>query len=281
MGGKGVVLVIQKTIFYSDINLTANHFSIPFSQIKTHDFLNEAEAKELTGKTPMQEWLLDPSMKGTSITFNKWVMGSSSLYVLTNTWNPVVKNNQLKKGDMVQIWRQKQLRQPVRSHACKARGSDLRVHFKNTRETAFAIRKLALGKAKTYLEDVMAHKQAIPFRRFCGGVGRTAQAKNRHSNGQGRWPVKSAKFILDLLKNAESNAEVKGLDVDALYISHIQVNQAQKQRRRTYRAHGRINPYMSSPCHIELILSEKEEPVKKEPETQLAASKSKKSQVSV
>lgn len=125
-------------------------------------------------------------------------------------------------------------------------------------------------KAKRYLEDVLAHKQAIPFRRFCRGVGRTAQAKNRHSNGQGRWPVKSAKFILDLLKNAESNAEVwplyyficftkyfmltfvvvnflialpqvKGLDVDALYISHIQVNQAQKQRRRTYRAHGRIN----------------------------------------
>jgi hypothetical protein len=35
--------------------------------------------------------------------------------------------------------------------------------------------------------------------------------------------------------------QVKGLDVDTLYISHIQVNQAQKQRRRTYRAHGRIN----------------------------------------
>ncbi|KAF5746450.1 60S ribosomal protein L17-2-like [Tripterygium wilfordii] len=148
--------------------------------------------------------------------------------------------------------------------SCKARGSDLRVHFKNTRETAFAIRKLPLVKAKRYLEDVTVHKQAIPFRRFCRGVGRTAQAKNRHSNGQGRWPLKSAKFILDLLKNAESNAEVKGLDVDSLYISHIQVNQAQKQRRRTYRAHGRINPYMSSPCHIELTLSEKEEPVKKE-----------------
>ncbi|KAJ6882463.1 60S ribosomal protein L17-2 [Populus alba x Populus x berolinensis] len=159
--------------------------------------------------------------------------------------------------------------------SCKARGSDLRVHFKNTRETAFSIRKLPLGKAKGYLEDVLAHKQAIPFRRFCRGVGRTAQAKNRHSNGQGRWPAKSAKFILDLLKNAESNAEVKGLDVDALYISHIQVNQAQKQRRRTYRAHGRINPYMSSPCHIELTLSEKEEPVKKEADTQIAPRKPK------
>ena len=30
-------------------------------------------------------------------------------------------------------------------------------------------------------------------------------------------------------------------------------------RRRTYRAHGRINPYMSSPCHIEVCLVEKEQ----------------------
>ena len=35
--------------------------------------------------------------------------------------------------------------------------------------------------------------------------------------------------------------QTKGLDVDTLYVSHIQVNKAQKQRRRTYRAHGRIN----------------------------------------
>lgn len=136
---------------------------------------------------------------------------------------------------------------------------------------------MELAKAKRYLEDVLAHKQAVPFRRFCGGVGRTAQAKARHSNGQGRWPVKSATFLLGLLKNAESNAEVKGLDVDTLVVSHIQVNKAQKQRRRTYRAHGRINPYMSSPCHIEMILSEKEAPVKKEVE-EVSAPRSRKNQ---
>jgi ribosomal protein L22 len=61
-----------------------------------------------------------------------------------------------------------------------------------------------------------------------------------------------------------NNQQTKGLDVDALYISHIQVNKAMQQRRRTYRAHGRINPYMSSPCHVELVLSEKEAPVKAE-----------------
>ncbi|KAJ9548620.1 hypothetical protein OSB04_021163, partial [Centaurea solstitialis] len=57
------------------------------------------------------------------------------------------------------------------------------------------------------------------FTCFCRGFERIAQAKNRHSNEQGRWPAKSAKFICELLKNAESNTEVKGLDVDALHIS--------------------------------------------------------------
>ena len=145
---------------------------------------------------------------------------------------------------------------------CKARGSDLRVHFKNTREAAQAIKGMTLKKAKSYLEDVLEHKQTIPFRRFMGGVGRHPQAK-MHNHTQSRWPKKSCIFLQSLLRNAESNAEVKGLDVDTLYISHIQTNRAQGQRRRTYRAHGRINPYMSCPSHIELILSEKEEGVKK------------------
>merc|ERR1712122_191203 len=99
----------------------------------------------------------------------------------------------------------------------------------------------------------------IPFRRFMGGVGRHAQANQVHGTAQGRWPVKSAEFLLHMLKNAESNAEYKGLDADHLIIDHIQVNRAPKMRRRTYRAHGRINPYMSSPCHIEIVLVEKEQ----------------------
>ena len=41
---------------------------------------------------------------------------------------------------------------------------------------------------------------------------------------QGRWPKKSAEFLLQLLKNAESNADLKGLDVDHLVIDHIQVS---------------------------------------------------------
>ena len=95
-------------------------------------------------------------------------------------------------------------------HHSQARGSDLRVHFKNTRETAFALRKMNLQKAKRYLEDVLGRKRCIPFHRFTGCIGRTAQAKNEGSTTrQGRWPVKSCEFLLNLLKNAESNAEVR------------------------------------------------------------------------
>ncbi|KAJ3231473.1 60S ribosomal protein L17 [Chytriomyces hyalinus] len=151
---------------------------------------------------------------------------------------------------------------PAPSVTVKSRGSYLRVHFKNTREAAQAIKGLNLKKAVDYLEAVKDHKRAIPFRRFSGGVGRTAQAKV-FGVTQGRWPIKSAEFLLGLLKNAESNAEVKGLEIDNLVVRHIQVNQAPPQRRRTYRAHGRINPYMSHPCHIELTLVEAEKEVPK------------------
>ena len=94
--------------------------------------------------------------------------------------------------------------------SCKARGSDLRVHYKNMRETAMAIKKMDLPTAKNYLEEVIAMRRCVVFRRYCGGVGRTAQAKNEGStNGQGRWPKKSAEMLLGILKNAESNAEVR------------------------------------------------------------------------
>lgn len=111
-------------------------------------------------------------------------------------------------------------------------------------------------KAKHYLKQVLKHNDCIPFVRFKYGVGRTGQAK-KYSESLGRWPEKSVKILLHLIENAESNAKAQDMDVSKLTISHVQVNQAQKMRRRTYRAHGRINKYESMPSHIQLILSAK------------------------
>ncbi|XP_045400938.1 60S ribosomal protein L17-like [Lemur catta] len=152
--------------------------------------------------------------------------------------------------------------------SCKLRGSNLRVHFKKTRETAQAIKGMHIQKATKYLKDATLEKQCVPFRRY---NGRCAQTK-QWAWTQGQWPKKSARFLLHMLKNAESNAELKDLDVDSLVIEHKQVNKAPKMRHQTYRAHGRINPYMSSPGHIEMILTEKEQIVPK-PEEEVAQKK--------
>lgn len=63
------------------------------------------------------------------------------------------------------------------SKSSKACGSYLRVHFKNTREVAAVLTGKGLQKAYAFLSDVTDHKQAVPFRRFAGGIGRTAQGK--------------------------------------------------------------------------------------------------------
>ena len=81
-----------------------------------------------------------------------------------------------------------------------------------------------LNKAVAYMKAVIAKERCIPFNRFSGSIGRTAQTKEFKSpTSKGRWPEKSCRILLGMLKNAESNAEVKGLDVDALVIDHIQV----------------------------------------------------------
>jgi large subunit ribosomal protein L17e len=58
------------------------------------------------------------------------------------------------------------------------------VHYKNTFETANAIRGMGLRRAIQYYKDVL-------------GVT------------QGRWPQKSVKVVMSLLQNLEANAQVK------------------------------------------------------------------------
>uniref|UniRef100_A0A667I7A1 Large ribosomal subunit protein uL22 n=1 Tax=Lynx canadensis TaxID=61383 RepID=A0A667I7A1_LYNCA len=119
--------------------------------------------------------------------------------------------------------------------SCKSRGSNLCVHFKNTCETAEAIKGMHIRKATKCLKEVALQKQCVSF---------------YHYNGRGQWPKKSAEFLLHKLKNAENNIELKGLDVDSLVPQcNIELN----------RAHGWINLCMSSPCHIEMIPTEKEQ----------------------
>mmetsp|Transcript_2536 Transcript_2536/g.3672 ORF Transcript_2536/g.3672 Transcript_2536/m.3672 type:complete len:171 (+) Transcript_2536:39-551(+) len=153
----------------------------------------------------------------------------------------------------------------------RARGDSVRVHFKNTCETCNAISKKSLKDAKIFLNDVLHKKQAVPFKKFNGGPSRHRQARGSGTD-QCRWPTKSVYTVLKLLKNAEESAKAKGMTLDKLYIAHIQVNRAPKMRRRTFRAHGRINAWMSSPSHIQIVLQERQEETAAAPTKEVATS---------
>ena len=117
------------------------------------------------------------------------------------------------------------------TESSKACGSSLRAHFKHCREVCDNIKGMKLAKAKAFLEDVLQFKQAVAFTKFTGGCGRHAQGKLRNAAGSKcRWPQKATKIVLDLLKNAEANAEMKGLDVDELVVKHSQANRAPPRR---------------------------------------------------
>merc|ERR1712013_113368 len=146
----------------------------------------------------------------------------------------------------------------------QARGHHVRVSFKNTRETAMAIKGMKIKRAEAYLKNCLEHKEIIPYRRFKGDVGRKAQCKAfKGGVTQGRWPKAAIEHVAAILKNATSNAVAKDLDESELKVLNVCVQRAPKMRRRTYRAHGRINAYKSSPHHIEMIIGTGSETVPK------------------
>jgi large subunit ribosomal protein L17e len=116
---------------------------------------------------------------------------------------------------------------------------------------------MKINKAINYLEACSNKEQIIPYARYTGGVGRHAQVKVYKHTTLGRWPEKSIKAVRELLINLRANAETKGLELERCAVNHVVVQRAVSGRRRTYRAHGRISPYLSSNCHVEFHCFEK------------------------
>ena len=61
--------------------------------------------------------------------------------------------------------------------SARARGSYLRVSFKNTRETAQAVKGMKLERALKFLDNVHNKAEVVPMRRYAGSEGRTAQGE--------------------------------------------------------------------------------------------------------
>ncbi len=138
----------------------------------------------------------------------------------------------------------------------KASGRELRVSHKAAREVCTAIKGMTLDQAKEYLNKVMRKKQPVPFRRYNKKLGHRHGVENAFA---ARYPIKTAKRILQVLEGAEANAEFKGFDLERLRVLHAAAYPGMKLERFTPRALGRSSPKIQTLTHVELVLEQTEE----------------------
>ncbi len=128
----------------------------------------------------------------------------------------------------------------------RAMGRELPISRKQSIEICNAIRKKYLHEAKIILQDAAAQKKAIPFRRFNRDTG------HKPKIGPGRFAVKASGHILRLIKDAEANAQFKGLNTSQLIIEHISV-----KRAPTAWHYGRQSRRRMRRAHIEIVVAQK------------------------
>ena len=133
----------------------------------------------------------------------------------------------------------------------RALGKEMRVSPKHAMEVCRAIRGMKLSGAKEYLRAVIGRERAVPFRRH-----RKKVAHAKAAGGAGRYPVKAARAIMEVLENAEANAGYKGLDVEKLRIVHASAQKGITLPGFLPRAFARATPFDKPLTNVEIILKE-------------------------
>ncbi len=135
----------------------------------------------------------------------------------------------------------------------KALGKELNISRKHAVEICNHLRNRYLNEAIQILEDTIEKKRAIPFRKYSGSTGH-----RKGKMGPGRYPIKAAGEILHTLRNAEANAEFKGMNPNDLFVWHIAASKGRTFESYFPRARGRTTPKRRESVNLEIILKLKE-----------------------
>jgi large subunit ribosomal protein L22 len=135
----------------------------------------------------------------------------------------------------------------------KAMSTELHVSPKHALDICRAIKGMRVADARRFLEEVIALKRPVPFKRH--------NKKIPHRRGlvgwdAGRYPQKAAREVLHLLNDAANNAEYKGLDPEDMRIYHAATKKGRTIRGWMPRAMGRATPKNTETVSIEMILTE-------------------------
>ncbi|XP_059631864.1 B3 domain-containing protein At3g25182-like [Cornus florida] len=108
MGGSGMVLVIQKRLFATDLKKGNSRLSIPVNSVR-NQFLTEDEKAILETRrdgnlVAIECLLIDPELNEWRMKLKRWEMESSFVYALVSPWNHVAETNSFAAGDVLQVW---------------------------------------------------------------------------------------------------------------------------------------------------------------------------------
>lgn len=132
----------------------------------------------------------------------------------------------------------------ITENCAKAAGLSISISLKASTMICQSIRGKDVQKAKKMLEETIKLEKPVPYTRYNHGLG------HKHGMASGRYPVNACKQILKLLKNAEANAQFKGLSTGNLIVKH-----ASAQKGPTSYHYGRQRT-RAKRSHIELVLEE-------------------------
>lgn len=162
---------------------------------------------------------------------------------------------------------------PKFGYAMQAGERSARAHTRTARvsrkfcvELGRAVSGRPLEDARRILTDVISLRRPVKFRTFVDGL-----AHQRGGLGPGRYPVKAARAMLEIIESAAKNAEAKGLDEKKLVVRHISATKGPT----IFRPRLRWRPQQMKSTHLAVILEERAE--KKEEAKEEAKSAKKKS----
>ncbi len=130
----------------------------------------------------------------------------------------------------------------------KAFGKEQDISPKKANEVCYTIKGMKVQRAIDYLDSVAKKKDFVPFRRY--------HKKVAHRTGGviGRYPVKAAKVVSGVVKNARMNAEYRGMDPDKLKIIHATAYKGIELDR--IKPKGRGRPHNIVLTNIEIVVKE-------------------------
>ncbi len=143
------------------------------------------------------------------------------------------KEKQEKPQEEIKKEEKKEIKSKIKKEEAIARGLGMHSSKKHCMYICRFIKNKSVDKAISDLEDVIKFKKAVPFK------GEIPHRKGRMMSG--RYPVKTAKFFIKLLKGLKGNALVNNIDIEKARIAFALANWASRPQRREGRRAKRAN----------------------------------------